>query len=109
MGYFHRIFLVVLLYGLAGSSAVRAVSPQPVSADSAMVVTSQRLASQVGVEILRQGGNAVDAAVAVGYALAAPGAFSRKLRKMSRPSARCRVANPPPPKLPQQGLVTASA
>ncbi len=70
MGYFHRIFLVVLLYGLAGSSAVRAVSPQPVSADSAMVVTSQHLASQVGVEILRQGGNAVDAAVAVGYALA---------------------------------------
>ncbi|WP_257624701.1 gamma-glutamyltransferase [Variovorax boronicumulans] len=35
-----------------------------------MVVTAQHLASQVGVDVLRKGGNAVDAAVAVGYALA---------------------------------------
>ncbi len=35
-----------------------------------MVVTAQRLATQVGVDVLKQGGNAVDAAVAVGYALA---------------------------------------
>ncbi|MDP8995698.1 MAG: gamma-glutamyltransferase, partial [Pseudomonadota bacterium] len=41
-----------------------------VSADHAMVVTSQHFATDVGVEILKSGGNAVDAAVAVGYALA---------------------------------------
>lgn len=35
-----------------------------------MVVTSQHLASQVGVDILKLGGNAIDAAVAVGYAQA---------------------------------------
>ena len=35
-----------------------------------MVVSAQRYASEVGVRILQQGGNAIDAAVAVGYALA---------------------------------------
>ncbi len=35
-----------------------------------MVVTAQHLATHVGVDVLKQGGNAVDAAVAVGYALA---------------------------------------
>jgi gamma-glutamyltranspeptidase/glutathione hydrolase len=47
-----------------------AVTRQPVVADHGMVVTSQHLASDIGAEILKQGGNAVDAAVAVGYALA---------------------------------------
>ena len=35
-----------------------------------VVVSSQRLASEIGAEVLREGGNAVDAAVAVGYAQA---------------------------------------
>ncbi|HUY41595.1 MAG TPA: gamma-glutamyltransferase [Candidatus Dormibacteraeota bacterium] len=43
---------------------------RPVVARHAMVVTEQRLASDVGLQVLREGGNAVDAAVAVGYALA---------------------------------------
>ncbi len=47
-----------------------AVSPAPVQAPNGMVVTEQHLASEVGAEILKSGGNAVDAAVAVGYALA---------------------------------------
>ncbi|GLS89217.1 gamma-glutamyltransferase [Psychromonas marina] len=42
----------------------------PVWAKNAMVATQEALATQIGVDILQQGGNAVDAAVAVGYALA---------------------------------------
>jgi gamma-glutamyltranspeptidase/glutathione hydrolase len=41
-----------------------------VTAKHGMVVSSQHLATQIGVDVLRQGGNAIDAAVAVGYALA---------------------------------------
>ena len=47
-----------------------AASVAPVAAENGMVVTAQHLASQVGVDVLKRGGNAVDAAVAVGYALA---------------------------------------
>ncbi len=47
-----------------------AASPPPVPGENGMVATAQHLASKVGADILRQGGNAVDAAVAVGYALA---------------------------------------
>ena len=43
---------------------------KPVTAPHAMVVSEQHLATEVGVSILKKGGNAIDAAVAVGYALA---------------------------------------
>ena len=42
----------------------------PVAARNGMVATQEKHATRVGVEILRQGGNAVDAAVAVGFAMA---------------------------------------
>ncbi|HEV7578274.1 MAG TPA: gamma-glutamyltransferase, partial [Caldimonas sp.] len=47
-----------------------AASVAPVAAENGMVVTAQHLATEVGVDVLRRGGNAIDAAVAVGYALA---------------------------------------
>jgi gamma-glutamyltranspeptidase/glutathione hydrolase len=45
-----------------------AASPPAVEARQGMVVSAQHLASEVGLLILKQGANAVDAAVAVGYA-----------------------------------------
>ena len=52
------------------TSLATAVKPSAVVTKQAMVVTSQHLATQVGLDILRQGGNAIDAAVAIGYTLA---------------------------------------
>lgn len=51
-------------------SGVQAASQAPVAGENGMVVTAQHLATHVGVDVLKAGGNAVDSAVAVGYALA---------------------------------------
>ncbi len=63
-----QILIAQILFALALHA--QAASVAPVAAENGMVVTAQHLATKVGVDILRRGGNAIDAAVAVGYALA---------------------------------------
>lgn len=51
-------------------SVIFASAPEPVRGKNAMVASQHELASRIGVDIMKKGGNAVDAAIAVGLALA---------------------------------------
>ncbi len=70
-------FFIFTLLGAAAHAQVAPIEPAPVIrpatpilARNGMVVAQEQRAARIGVEILDRGGNAVDAAVAVGFALA---------------------------------------
>jgi len=70
-----RIRVLICCISLAALLYAR----QPVHARHGMVVAQEPLASDVGVEVLQSGGNAIDAAVAVGFALAVTHPFAGNL------------------------------
>ena len=68
---FLSLLIFISFSTFAQQSYIDYVSPyHPVVGKSGMVVSQNNLSSDIGIEILNKGGNAVDAAVAVGFSLA---------------------------------------
>src|SRR5690554_7709816 len=72
-----RKLTVGLLFGIAAATATASTQAilegerfHPVQGTQGMVASSHNLASEVALQVLKDGGNAVDAAVAAGFALA---------------------------------------
>ena len=71
MKFYQLLFLFVPCIFVESRSYIDYESPyHPVVGESGMVVSQNYLSSDIGIQILNQGGNAIDAAVAVGFSLA---------------------------------------
>jgi gamma-glutamyltranspeptidase/glutathione hydrolase len=97
---FTRFLAPSLAFIITLVQSVELDARQPVHTRHAMVVAQEPLAADVGVAVLKGGGNAIDAAVAVGFALAVTHPFAGNLggggfmlvRRFSRARARKGVA-----------------
>jgi len=64
------VFTLLFSLFIPCNEIVQAASARPEKSNLGMVMTTQKIANEIGMQVLNDGGNAIDAAIAVGYALA---------------------------------------
>src|ERR1041384_7269957 len=74
-----RIAIAALAALIVFTTAPTGAAPQPLRARHGMAVGMEAQAADVGVAVLQKGGNAIDAAVAMGFAMAATHPFAGNL------------------------------